>query len=136
MISYVQPNQVDAVFAQLEPMIGKGLTVGQADSTTPEHFLAEIRRGDAQLWVVHEGEEIKAGIVTAVRVYPTGRKVYVDLLVGRNMDEWVDELEQVLMDYRDLIGAMCVEASCRFGLAKKLGKRGWKRKAVIMEAPK
>lgn len=72
-------------------------------------------------------------MVVSVKQYPTGRKLFVELLVGTDMEQWVDQLERVLIECRDLVGAMCIEASCRIGLAKKLGKRGWSKKAIVME---
>jgi hypothetical protein len=131
MISHVPPASVGAVWAALSPMIEKGLSHGQGDETSPEQMRAAIERGDMQMWVVHEGEDIKAGIVLSVTDAAV-RKLWVEMLVGRDMGEWIDELERLVCDFRDLIGAGCVEASCRPGLAKYLARRKWKRKAIIM----
>lgn len=112
-------------------MIRKGLSHGQGDESTPEQLKAAIERGESQLWVIHEGEDIKAGVVVSVTDTAV-RKVWVDLLAGRDMNEWLPELVSTLADFRDLVGAKCVEASCRPGLAKHLKPLGWKRKAIVM----
>lgn len=132
-VSSVPVELVPAVWAKLLPQIEKALSHGDGDSTTPEHMLAAVLSGRMQLWAVHEGEEIIAGVIVSARTYTAKTTVVINLLAGRDMDRWADRIEQLLRDLRDLIGANTIEASCRAGLAHRLGKRGWKRKAVIME---
>lgn len=131
MISRVEPENVGLVWAELEPMILKGLSRGQGDECHPEVMKARIVAGDLQLWAVVEDDELTGACVLSVRDSAV-RKVWVELLAGKNMDSWADELEGLLKDFRDLLGASCVEASCRPGLAAYLKERGWKQKAIIM----
>ena len=135
MISTVPPNLITTVFEHLRPQIEKALRNGQGDGTTADHILAAILNDQMTLWVVHEGEQIVAGVVISLLHQPNGNKLFVELLAGTGMDKWVGELEQILKDARDLTGATCIEASCRLGLAKKLRARNWKQKAIIMECP-
>jgi len=136
MISAVPPMMVDAVFDQLGEQINKGLRQGQGDGTTELEMRLAVKSGDMQMWAVHDDESVSAAMILSVTQHSTGRKIFVELLAGKNIDAWVGDLEALLMDYQKLVGAMCVEASCRRGLAKYLKGRGWKTKAVIMEAPK
>lgn len=87
------------------------------------------------LWVYHEGENLKGGMILEVNHFPRKKVVFVVMLVGTDMAEWVDEMEAALIELRDRVNAHCIEASCRNGLVKKLLKRGWTRKATIMQAP-
>ena len=132
-VSSVPPDLVPAVWTKLLPQIERALAHGDGDSTTPGHMLDAVLKGRMQLWAVHEGEEIIAGLIVSARTYTAKTTVVINLLAGRDMDGWADRIEQLLRDLRDLIGADTIEASCRAGLARRLGKRGWKRKAVIME---
>lgn len=117
-------------------MVDKALSVGQGDTLTVERMLDGIRRGTKMLWTMHEGEDIQAVIVITTPTTSNGVKVWIELLAGAGIDDWGDELEQKLVDYRDEIGAYCIEASCRRGLARYLGRRPrWQEKAVIMEIP-
>ncbi len=86
-----------------------------------------------QMWVSHEDGQIDSGIIISVTQNLNGQKVWVELLAGEDMDSWVDDMEGSLKKFQDFIGAMCVEASCRPGLAKYLKRRGWKEKAIVME---
>ena len=135
MISQVYPNQLEAVWPVLEPMVKRGLSHGQGDAISPGYILNALIANDMLLWVYHEGEDIKAGMILEVSQFPQKRVVFVVLLIGRNMEEWVDEMESTLFTFQKLIDADCIEASCRDGLVKKLMERGWKRKATILEAP-
>lgn len=132
--SSVPVDQVDIVWSALLPMIKSGLSKGQGDATTPEHIRAAIKRKDMLMWVVHQDEDIIACIILSVRTHESSiTKVFIHLLAGKDMDWWGDKMEQLLLDFKDLAGAKCIEASCRPGMAKYLHNRGWSKKAVIME---
>lgn len=117
-------------------MLKRALRHGQGDGASIDDIIRSLADGESKMWVVRESFDILACMVWTVTEHKKGRKVLVEFLAGKDMDLWVGMLEELLQDYRDLVGAMCVEASCRKGLAKKLSERGWRSKAVIMEAPK
>jgi hypothetical protein len=131
--SSVKPDQVDFVFAALDKQIQRALSRGQGDGTTPEHMKAAIIRGDMYMWAVVADQEIVACIVLSVRQTDTIKKLIIQLLAGRDSDWWGDELETLLQDFKDLVGATCIEACCRPGVVKKLHNRGWRKKSVVME---
>ena len=132
-VSSVPPEMVDYVWSSQLPMIEKALSHGQGDASTSDNVLAEIRSGKNQLWVVHRDMDVIAVIVLSVRSTAVATKVFVELIAGRDITDWSDQVQELLLDFRDLVGADCVEASCRAGLAKYLGSRGWSKKATIME---
>lgn len=134
-LSYVAPALVPQVLGAFARQVKKAFSVGQADAVTPQDMLAAIQDGREMLWAVHDGENVKGAVLVSVPTYSTGRKVWVSMIVGEDMPEWADDVESALTKYRDEVGAMCVEASCRPGLARYLTRRGWRTKAVIMEAP-
>lgn len=133
MISQVTAEQVDVVWPHFLPMVERGLRHGQGDAMAPCDLLGRIKSGDSVLWIAHEGEDLMAGIILEVVQLPRKKMIFVVMLVGGRWDEWVDEMEFTLLDYKKLIDADCIEASCRDGLVKKLEKRGWGRKATVME---
>lgn len=131
--SQAEGGQVFVVWPSIVDMVERGLRKGQGDSTTSKTLLYQVLIGEYQLWIVHEGEDIYAGIILSVTQHVTGRKVFIHMLAGHSMSIWVDRLEALLKDFMGATGSMCIEASCRHGLAKQLKDRGWREKAVIME---
>lgn len=117
----------------LRAEIEKALSTGQGDGTTASHMMARVMTGDLKMWVMVDGGEIIACVVLSVRKTDTMTKLFIELVAGRDSELWNDALEQLVLDFKDLVGATCIEASCRLGLAKYLHKRGWRKKAVIME---
>ena len=131
--SSVKPDQVEYVFALLRPEIDKALSKGQGDGTTAAHMMAKIMTGNLLMWAIVDDAEIIACVVLSVKKTDTMTKLLIELVAGKDSVLWNDALEQLVLDFKDLVGATCIEASCRLGLAKYLHKRGWRKKAVIME---
>jgi len=119
------------------PHIERGLRHGEGDTITAEFIRLSLLAGEMQAWAISEKgcDGILAVLVFRILCDERGRRLYVVMLAGVRMAEWVEEVEQMLIDYKDIIGARCIRASCRVGLARILGKRGWTRQSVIMEAP-
>ena len=134
-IAAVSREDAPHVLAQFAKQVKRALSSGQGDSVTAEEMLARVMDGRSYVWVAHEDGEPAGVAVLSAPEYRSGRKVFVDFLAGARLDEWVDPMESALLEARERVGAMCVEASCRPGLSRYLKRRGWKVKAVIMEAP-
>lgn len=132
-VSQASPEAVLSVWLAIEPMMRKAIASGDGDSTTPERVLSQLLAGNLSLWVVHRGSEVVAGLVINVRQYPAKKSVIVEIAAGRELDAWADCVEKLLREFKALVGADTIEASCRPGLARRLGKRKWRQKAVIME---
>jgi len=133
LISSVTGEAIDVVWDQLSPQIERALKHGAGDATSSEFLRQFVKRGDAVMWAIH-GESLVACIVVSVRQHPCKRTVFVELVAGSDLDQWIDEIEETLIKYRDLTGSDTIEASCRHGLAGRLMRRDrWARKAILME---
>lgn len=130
-IEVVRPHQVDVVWPLIEEWVERGLRHGQGDESTPEQLKNTVVTGDNLLWIAVIGDRLQAALFVAVQDTNV-RKLFVDMLVGENMDTWIDAMQSKLVTFKDLMGATCIESSCRPGLAKYLRKLGWKPKATIM----
>lgn len=134
-VSAVPPEMVDAVWPGVLPMIRRGISRVSGGDLTPETIRTAVISGDMHMWAIHENDEVAAVVVFRILQRLHGRVLYVVMLAGRDMDNWIHELIRLLMDFKDIAGAMSMQATCRLGLAKYLADLGWKRKAIIMEAP-
>lgn len=124
-INYVWPEVVD--------LIERGLRHGQGDGTTSETLRHRVMTGDMLMWTVHKDSEVLGVVILSMNTHATGKKLFVEMLAGHNPEEWQDQLIDLLRDFRDITGAMCIEASCRKGMVKRLRALGWREKAVVME---
>lgn len=122
------------VWPAIEPMIARALRHGQGDNTTPEYVLAAILQGNCMLWIAHEGSDIFGCCVFRIQEHDVCRKIWIDFVAGRDLNRWYHQVHELLLDYVELIGAKCIEGSCRPGMAKFLKKMGAKQKAIIMES--
>lgn len=114
-------------------MVRKGLKHGAGDSITEDEILHGLMTGRMQLWAVHKGEEVIAGLVLQTIERECGRALFIVVMAGRDFAEWSPKVNGLLQDYADLLGAYTIEAMCREGIAKWLKALGWKRKAIKME---
>ncbi len=132
-VSEVPIDSVESVWISQLKMINSGLRRGQGDATSANEMLASIKNGKMSLWVVHDGDQVVAVVVVSVLRTPTITKLMVHLIAGSRLGDWADLLQEKLLQCKDLVEADCIEASCRLGLAKYLTKKGWSKKAIIME---
>jgi hypothetical protein len=114
-------------------MIERGLSKGQGDWMSSSRLLERVLLGKSHLWAIHENQEVIALVIFAVRSNELMTKIIVELLAGQEMPLWSEKVQELLLDFKDIIGADCIDASCRPGLAKYLSKSGWSKKAIIME---
>lgn len=131
-ISLATADAVDHIFAELSTEITRGLNRGAGERDTSERLSAAVKRGSMQLWVVHDGSEIIAAVVLSVREYRTKKSVVIEFAAGRDMHLWLGDMEELWRKYRDQIGAEAIVAACRLGMAKRLARRGWKEKSIVM----
>lgn len=127
------PEHVDIVWPELRPLIERALERGQGDETDESIVRTQLKSGESQLWVVTNEGQVEAATVVSVMDSPKTRKLSIEILAGENMPAWVELLEGVMLRFKESLGASCIEASCRPGLARQLRKRGWMQKAIIME---
>jgi hypothetical protein len=127
---YVEPGDTADMWARFRPQALKALRHGAGQHMTEDYYLQALESGDMAMIAVGAGTPDAIGIFSTL-IYPSGKVLFVELLAGHKLSDWLPFIEPVLKQYRDQIGATTIEASCRPGLAKKL--TNWKRKAVLME---
>ena len=132
-MSYVPPVLVAQVWASQIDLIERGMAKGQSDWESADDLLGDILARKSQLWAAHRDGDVIAIAVIAVRSKKGITKLFVQLIAGTDSPQWADLLQSNLLRMKDKIGADCIEASCRPGLAKYLKNVGWSQKAIIME---
>ena len=133
LVSRVFPEQFDAVWSAAAEAADGGFRHGAGDTITPEEIRQSVISGDMEMWAVHDAEQIAAVVVIQVVGRPQGKVLKVVLVAGREFASWGQQIQELLTEYANLIGAASIEAVARPGMAKWLAQMGWKRKATVME---
>jgi hypothetical protein len=71
-----------------------------------------------QAWMIGEGNELLAVMVTQVIQYPRRRGLMIFSLSGARMDEWFEKADELITTYAKHMGCDHIQAE---------GRRGWER---------
>jgi len=120
----LDPATWPAICALLRPAIERG-----GDTTIPE-LIDELLSGHAQLWVKRDDAGPVAAAVTTLH---TDRTVHCQLLGGHGIHDWVDDLIASVEAVARPVGVEAFTIEGRVGWERFLGRRGWRKKKVVME---
>lgn len=109
MVDSLWPQVVDG-FQRASDRFGGDLTVGD--------LWVGCRAGHCFLFVVHEGDELKAATVWKPEVWRSGPKFRCLALYGRNMNDWMPELHEMVKKVARDCGAASLLAEGREGWTK------------------
>lgn len=109
MVDQIWPQVVEG-FQRASDRFGGDLTVGD--------LWVGCRAGHCFLFVVHEGEEVKAATVWKPEVWRSGPKFRCLALYGKGMAEWMPELHEMVRKVGRDCGAETLLAE---------GRKGWER---------
>lgn len=133
-IGEIRGQDLDRYWGLIAPRLQEALNQGQGDGMPANELREGFETGLRQLWAIHDEDQLTAIAVICVERTPgVGLKIFVELLQGERMDEWIQLLVDTLYELKEMVGAFCIEASCRPGLGKYMQRLGWKHKATIME---
>jgi hypothetical protein len=87
--------------------------------------------GQLQLWALAEGQKLYGLVVTAIEVYPRAKVFRLVLVVGGEMDKWLD-LEAMLEKFALAQGCSRMEAEARPGFARILQSKNYRSRAELI----
>ncbi len=127
----VAADTVSYIWPQVEKFIHSAFEAGVGDDTL-ESVLGMLGRGEAQLWVAHNGAGIKAAAITRMAVVPNGKRVCFCIACGGvELETWQDCLHDIEKFARKQ-GCDAVRLSGRLGWAV-YKKQGYKQPFMILE---
>lgn len=91
-----------------------------------------VAERDMQMWLIHEGEELRAVCITQIHAFPRAKALEVIILGGSGMDRWLQELLDVLEKFAAAHGCKAVNAYGRRGWIKVLRPWEWCELAVVI----
>ena len=135
-VGRAHPNDLSMIWTHLGPQIRRGLTKGAGDTMTERWLFDGVMNGELDLWIVHDGSEILAGIFLQILERERGKVLFVVDIVagsGHGFKDYAEYMLPKLREYGDMIGAYTIESHSRLGAARLLQRLGCKPKAMIME---
>ncbi|MEM7003118.1 MAG: hypothetical protein AAF529_20185 [Pseudomonadota bacterium] len=127
----VETDLIPKIWPEVRELIGDALKHAQGDGVSPDVLLPDLLNEDLGMLLVTDHDRIRMVMVFGIE-RTTITKFCIHILAGDDMQEWFDWAWPKVQGVAELVGAECIEASCRPGMAKLLKKRGWKQQAVIM----
>jgi hypothetical protein len=121
----VQSSDIDFVWDKVVPLIERAIyySYGKWESEDVYHA---IKNKDMQLWLILDGINIKACIVTQILVYPKDKILMIVFASGSECHEWVYTINE-FREYAKEHGCSSVEFYGRDGWWKKMKHLGIKK---------
>ena len=132
-VSLVPVSEITKIWNKIEPLVdkvipytyGRMITVDVLHSLIINHY---------HLWVIYkEKDEIEAIAITEFMKYPRKTVLLINFISGDKLDDWMKELDRVLVKFSKESGCDFLEACGRSGWERKVKKIGWQKRFTIVE---
>ena len=114
-VHYLPPSKIVPIYEEIRPLLLKALE--EAPEYNEIAILASLFEETRHLFVVRDGAEIKAIVVTQFKTYPCCKTLLIHLIGGEGVHEWIhliDNIEEFARNQR----ASKIEIT---------GRKGWKK---------
>ena len=130
-LSRVQPELAPKIWPHIESFVEKALKRGHALSKSlPTDILGHIIFRRMDLWIVHDGKNIDACVVSKFLDWDRSRTLYVPIIGGKNLKAWGEMVNQELYNFAKANGCKTLGGELRKGWASM---PGWKVTGVTLE---
>jgi len=117
-----------AIVPLLDPAVARS-----GNRMSMDTVLRSLEAGTHLLWVITEGDELLAAMITRSAQYPLSKMLVVESLGGRQMKRWVQNTHDTLTSFAKATGHDGLELYGRSGWVKALKPYGWKHSMVVCE---
>ncbi len=137
-VSLVPTNEITKVWDRIEPLVDKVIPYTYGRMLTVD-VLHSLITNQYHLWIIYKDDkdkwdgEVEAIAITEFMKYPRKTVLLINFISGDNLDDWVKELDKVLVKFSKESGCDFLEACGRTGWERKVKKIGWQKKFTIVE---
>ena len=132
-VSLVPVDKITSIWKKIEPLVDKVIQYTYGRMITAD-VLHSLIINHYHLWVVYkEEDEIEAIAITEFMKYPRKTVLLINFISGDKLDEWMKELDRVLVKFSKESGCDFLEACGRSGWERKVKKIGWQKRFTIVE---
>jgi|TARA_R100000084_G_scaffold21006_1_gene7120 hypothetical protein len=131
-ISGIPHNRIDEVWEECKEYVEMGNDKSLQEMNIDDIY-EKLKDAHMQLWIVFNQEkEIHSVITTEIATYPRKTTCRIVTCGGSQLDDWVEELFDILEEWAKEHGCVAMETCCRKGFIKKLDKYGYKHTYTIL----
>lgn len=131
MISMVPYEEIPHVWPKVMPFLVEAVKL-YAHRYSIEDILEQLLTQEQSLWVAYDDEIIGAVAVKIVE-FPKGRVLNIDLVGGKQIEDWYKDMNDTLYRYAKDIGCNLITAYGRPGWKAMAKKQGFKTVTYIFE---
>lgn len=131
-IDGVPPHLVTALWPSVVHLVERACAEWPGDRSADD-YMAACRASAAQLWMVSLAGKLRAVVITEILNFPQHRILVIELMAGEGMEEWVGELDKVMVEGGRNLGCARIRTGGRKGLTKAAVKLGYRQTAVVLE---
>ena len=126
MIVKVPSKDLYIVWEDVEKLLKKALD----DCYTSQDIYNGLTQDRFQLFISWEKFKVESAVVTEIAAYPRKKICRYFLAGGKNMDNWVNPIQETIEKFAKKNGCQEIEVAGRKGWLKKL--KGYKQKIFLM----
>ena len=131
-ISGIPSERVDEVWHECKEYVQMGNNKSKEEMTIDDIY-EKLLTADMQLWIVFSKDrEIYSVLTTEIVTYPRKTTCRIVTLGGEGLDEWVEDLLNILEEWAKEQGCVAMETCCRKGFTKKLKKYGYEHAYTVL----
>ena len=132
-VSLVPVSEITKIWKKIEPLVDKVIPYTYGRMITAD-VLHSLIINHYHLWVIYkEQDKIEAISITEFMKYPRKNVLLINFISGDNLDDWIKELDRVLVKFSKESGCDFLEACGRSGWERKVKKIGWQKRFTIVE---
>lgn len=117
----IPKEEVGTYWSEMRDFLDSALKKHNWHHRFPLDFLTlKLFYGEYQSFLIYDSEngQVLGALVTENVVYPLGKAINIFLLGGKDMEKWVNQLDDALVFYAKEIGAKWIDTASRRGIGK------------------
>ena len=131
-VSGIPSHRLDEVWEDCKPYVEMGNNKSQEEMNIDDIY-EKLIDSEMQLWIIfNEKKEIHSVLTTQIITYPRKTTCRIVTLGGEGLDDWVDQLLDILEEWAIEQGCVAMETCCRKGFTKKLERLGYEQTYTVL----
>jgi hypothetical protein len=133
VVTQIPPQFVMTLAPELEALLAPAV-VRSRGRWTMEALMNDLANGNQQLWGAYTPEFALDGVMTTrVVTYPARRMLAMDFLGGKNFNDWVYGMLDIMYSFARDYQCDGIEGTARHGFWKWLEPEGFERAYTVYE---